>query len=90
MSDPSEENTKDHLLCNRLTIFGSTLKDSFVLAVEDNYRILHGGDTSNIVRRASPIRVWLSSPGQEVMLLLVRRKRDLLPAIGRRCYVTQT
>ena len=37
MNDPSEEKTKDCFLCNQLTLFGSTLKDSFVLAVEDNY-----------------------------------------------------
>ena len=41
MNDPSEEKTKI-FLCVQLTIFGSTLKNSFVLAVEDNYWILHG------------------------------------------------
>ena len=29
-------------LCDRLTLFGGKLKDSFVLAVEDKYCILHG------------------------------------------------
>ena len=41
MNDPSEEDTKDCLLCNQLTIFGSTLKDSFFLTVEDDYLTLH-------------------------------------------------
>ena len=35
MNDPSEEKTKDCILCDWLTIFGSILKNSFVLAVED-------------------------------------------------------
>ena len=30
------------LVCDRLTIFGSMLKDSFVLDVKDDYWILHG------------------------------------------------
>ena len=41
MNNSSEDNTKDCFLCDRLTIFGSTLKDSFVLDVEDEYQILH-------------------------------------------------
>ena len=41
MNDPYEERSKDCFLCNQLTIFGSKLKDSFVLAVEDNWWILH-------------------------------------------------
>ena len=42
MNDPLEENTKNLFLCDRITLFGSMLNDSFVLDVEDNYRILHG------------------------------------------------
>ena len=39
MNDPSEEKTKYCFLCDRLTLFCSTLKDSFVLADEDDYWI---------------------------------------------------
>ena len=39
MNDPSEEKTKDSFLCDRLTLFGSKLKGSFVLDVEDEYWI---------------------------------------------------
>ena len=41
MNDISEEKTKDCFLCDGITLFGSTLKDSFVLAVEYNYWDLH-------------------------------------------------
>ena len=41
MNDPLEEKTRDFFY-NRLTIFSSMLKDSFVLAVEDKYLILQG------------------------------------------------
>ena len=42
MNDPLEENTKDCFLCDWLTLFGSTLKDSFVLNIEEYYWILYG------------------------------------------------
>ena len=41
MNDPSEENTKDCFLGDRITLFGSTLKYSYVLDIEDDYWILH-------------------------------------------------
>ena len=63
MKDPSEENTKD-FLCDQLTLFGGTLKDSFVLEVEDNYWVLHGlsdpivsiGDYKNHTRQSQRLR----------------------------------
>ena len=47
MNDPLEEKTKGCFLCNRLSLFGSKLKDSFVLDVEVYYWILHGLSYSN-------------------------------------------
>ena len=41
MNDPLEEKTKDCFLCDRLTIFGITLKDSFLLDIKDHYWILY-------------------------------------------------
>ena len=41
MNDPSEERTKDCFLCDWITIFGSTFKNSFVLVVEYDYLVLH-------------------------------------------------
>ena len=42
MNDPLEEKTKVCLCDTGSLFFGSTLKDSFVLDVKDNYWILHG------------------------------------------------
>ena len=42
MNNPSEENAKDCFLCDQLPLFGSTLKYSFDLDVEDKSRNLHG------------------------------------------------
>ena len=41
MNDHLEENTKDCFSRDGLTFFGSTLKDSFVLSVKENYLDLH-------------------------------------------------
>ena len=41
MNDPLEEKSKDNILFGQLTLFGSTLKDRLVLAVKENYWVLH-------------------------------------------------
>ena len=40
MNDTSEEKTRECFFCDLINIFGITLKDRFVFAVEDNYQIL--------------------------------------------------
>ena len=70
MNDLLEDKTKDCFLCNGLTLFGSTLKDGFVLAVKDNYWYLHGlldptasiSGYNNQKRRSQRLREYCKEP----------------------------